>query len=227
MTRHRVSRLLFLTFSLIMLAACSSPELSREAADGADAPSRVAVEHTAGPTTAESGDPFPAASPEDVGLSEAAVAELARIVRDYVDEERIVGAELLVVKDGRTVLHEACGWKDREENVPMTIGTIFNIRSMTKPLTGAAAQTLIDEGRLALNEPVSDFLEGFASGPVSEITIEQLLTHRAGLPLSILAEAGEYPDLLTMANAVGHNGTQFTPEISFTTATPESTYSAP
>jgi CubicO group peptidase (beta-lactamase class C family) len=210
MTRHRVSRLFFLTFSLVMLAACSGPELPREAADGADTPSRVAAEHAAGPT-AELDDPFPAASPGDVGLSKAAVAELARIVRHYVDEGRILGAELLVIKNRRTVLHEACGWKDREEDLPMTIGTIFNIRSMTKPLTGAAAQTLIDEGRLALDDLVSNFLEGFASGAVSEITIEQLLTHRAGLPLSILAEAGEYPDLLTMANAIGHNGTEFTP----------------
>src|SRR5262249_35980899 len=59
-----------------------------------------------------SSNPFPAATPESVGLDPAAVRELATRVRLWVDQEDAVGAELLIVKNRRTVLHAAYGAKD-------------------------------------------------------------------------------------------------------------------
>ena len=68
----------------------------------------------------------------------------------------------------------------------MERGTIFNIRSMTKPLTGVAVQMLADEGKLRLDDPVAKYLPGFDNDKSKAITIEQLLQHRSGLPLTIL-----------------------------------------
>ncbi|MFC2105214.1 alpha/beta fold hydrolase [Candidatus Bipolaricaulota bacterium] len=164
------------------------------------------------PTSPRIPSAFQEAAPEDVGLSSEAVAELSAIVSRYVEDDRIVGAELLVLKNRRTVLHDAFGWKDRERELPMTIDTIFNIRSMTKPFTGGGAQILIDEGRLSLDDPVSRYLESFESEESGQITVEQLLTHRAGLPLTILATSiDEYPNLIEQASAVGERGPEFDP----------------
>jgi CubicO group peptidase (beta-lactamase class C family) len=139
------------------------------------------------------------------------LAELAATVRGYVEEGAIVGAELLVIKNRHTVLHEAVGWRDREEQTLMERNTIFNIRSMTKPLVAAAVQMLVDEGRLALGDRVSEYLPGFAGGASGEITIEHLLTHRSGLPVSIVSRLDEYESLYAMANAAGERGVQFAP----------------
>ncbi|HVJ79680.1 MAG TPA: serine hydrolase domain-containing protein, partial [Planctomycetia bacterium] len=95
---------------------------------------------------------------------------------------------------------------------PMERGTIFNIRSMTKPLTGVAVQMLADEGKLRLTDPVAKYLPGFDNDKSKAITIEQLLQHRSGLPLTILTfRIDQYPDLQTQAKAIGTNGPESKP----------------
>ncbi|MDH5792117.1 MAG: hypothetical protein OEZ44_08000, partial [Candidatus Bathyarchaeota archaeon] len=69
---------------------------------------------------------FSYASPESQGISNESVAELADIVRSYFDEELIVGAELVVIKNRKIVLHEVVGWNDRENEIPMERNTLFN-----------------------------------------------------------------------------------------------------
>ena len=157
----------------------------------------------------------PEASPESQRLSSEALEALADVVQEYIDRGMAVGAELVVIKNGHTLLHEAFGWRDREAQVPMERNTLFNIRSMTKPLTGAATQILIDEGKLALDDQASDYLPGFDNDASRAITIEQLLTHRSGLPLSILEGTREYESLYAMANAIGEGGPEFEPGSKF------------
>ncbi len=155
---------------------------------------------------------FPTATPESQGIPTAAVRRVADEVEGYVKDGTIVGAELLIVKNRKTILHEAFGERDREDERAMERGTIFNIRSMTKPLTGVAVQMLADEGKLRLDDPVSKYLPGFDNDKSKAITIEQLLQHRSGLPLTILMfKLDQYPDLQAQANAIGKNGPQFEP----------------
>ena len=88
------------------------------------------------------------------------------------------------------------GYRDVEAGLPMQRDTIFRIASMTKPVTVAAALTLIEEGKLALSDPVSRWLPELAdmqvladpTGPLDRtvparqpITIDDLMTHRSGL----------------------------------------------
>ena len=154
---------------------------------------------------------FPQASPEVVGERSAALAALAATVTRFVEEEAIVGAELLVLEGRHVLLHEAFGWRDREEQLPMQPNTIFNIRSMTKPLVGAAIQVLIDEGRLAPAQPVADFLPGFDNDASRTITVEHLLTHRSGLPVGVVQGLNDYADLFALGNAAGERGPEFEP----------------
>ena len=155
---------------------------------------------------------FPVATPESQGVSAAAVRRVADEVEEYVKNGTIVGGELLIIKNRKTILHEVYGERDREDKRAMERGTIFNIRSMTKPLTGVAVQMLADEGKLRLDDPVAKYLPGFDNDKSKAITIEQLLQHRSGLPLTILTvRIDQYSDLQTQAKAIGEKGPQFKP----------------
>src|SRR6185436_10098131 len=90
------------------------------------------------PLRAQDANPFPPATPESVGLTAAAVHAVRDEVAAYAKNGTIVGGELLIIKNRKTILHEAFGDRDREDKKPMVKNTIFNIRSMTKSLTGAA-----------------------------------------------------------------------------------------
>ncbi len=190
-TTHRLSPVFFLILSLCCLAI---PNRSR---------------------AADKDDPFPSAAPETTGLSPEALLQLSEVVDGYLSEGQIVGAELLVIKNRRTVLHKAFGLRDREREIPMTPNSIFNIRSMTKPITGAAVQMLIDRGKLRLSDRASRYLPGFDNEKSKDITIEQLLTHRSGLPVTVLTSINQYKDLQSMANAIGERGPQFSPDSKF------------
>ncbi len=165
-----------------------------------------------GMVTAQDKSVFPTATPESVGFSAAAVKAVADQVAGYAKTGLIVGGELLIVKNRKTVLHEVYGDRDREDKRPMDRNTIFNIRSMTKSVTGVAIQILIDQGKIRLDDPVAKYLPAFDNDKSRAITIGHLMTHRSGLPLTIItAKIDQFPDLQTQAKAVGERGPQFKP----------------
>jgi CubicO group peptidase (beta-lactamase class C family) len=150
----------------------------------------------AAPARAETG--FPPADPESHGISAASVEALADVVRGYVEQDTIVGAELAVIKDRRLVFH------------------ICNIRSMSKCFTGAAAQILIDEGRLGIDDPVAKYLPSFDNDKSRAITVRHLLTHRSGLPLTMMEKMfNEYESLRVIADMAGERGPDFEPGSEF------------
>ncbi len=156
-------------------------------------------------------DPYPTASPESQGVQSASLDSLAAELQRYVDSGQIVGAEVLVIKNRHSIFHRTFGWMDREEDQPMECNTIFNIRSMTKPLISAGIQILLEEGKIRLSDRAADYLPGFRNGSAANITIEQLLTHRSGLPLTILTRFDQFDDLQQMANTIGEEGPRVMP----------------
>jgi CubicO group peptidase (beta-lactamase class C family) len=166
----------------------------------------------AGSAAAQESRAFPAATPESQGVPTAAVRRLAEEVDRYVKAGTIVGGELLIVKNRKTILHEAFGDRDREDKLPMVRDTLFNIRSMTKALTGVAVQILVDEGKVRLDDPVARYLPGFDNDKSRAITVKQLLQHRSGLPLTILKSVKDYKDLQSQVNAIGEKGPEFKPD---------------
>lgn len=105
-------------------------------------------------------------------------------MKSLVDEGAIVGAVTLVARDGKVLHLEAAGFRDLESRKPMRTDTIFDIRSVTKPVTAIAVMILLEEGKLALNDPVAKYLPEFKTSQTSSITIHHLLTHTSGLPSS-------------------------------------------
>ena len=156
---------------------------------------------------------FEPATPESEGLRQSDLEELAAVVQSYVDADEVVGAELWILRHDRTVLHRAFGWKDREEQVPMEPGGVFCLRSMTKAVVGTAVQMLIDEGQLAPEDPVSKHLPCFDNERSRAITVEQLLAHTSGLPLSSLLgqDLARLDGERAVAELAGASGPEFPP----------------
>ena len=160
---------------------------------------------------------FPSAAPADVGLDPAGLEDLAAFVRGLTDRGEVVGAELLLVFKDKTVLHRAFGWKDREEKVAMEPDTIFCVRSMTKPVAGTAVEILLDEKKLALSDKVSKHLASFDNDRSRSITVEMLLHHQGGLPLSGLIghDVSKLTGIREVADAAGEKGPEHPPGTRF------------
>jgi CubicO group peptidase (beta-lactamase class C family) len=107
-----------------------------------------------------------------------------------LNEKRIVGAVIAVMKDGALAHFRPYGLANREQGKPMTEDAIFRLASISKPIVTAAAMRMIELGRFGLDTPVTDFLPDFKpkgpDGSTPTITIRHLLTHTAGLSYDFL-----------------------------------------
>tara|TARA_R110002073_G_scaffold85403_7_gene203431 strand:- start:4548 stop:6683 length:2136 start_codon:yes stop_codon:yes gene_type:complete len=130
---------------------------------------------------------FPASTALAEGVSPDALTDLHQLVQSFVDEDEIVGGELLVVKNGKTILHESYGLSDFDAQTPMAKDGVFCVRSMTKPIIGTAIMMLLDDKVIRLNDPIAKYLPAFDVDGKREITVEHLLTHTSGLPFSRIA----------------------------------------
>jgi len=90
------------------------------------------------------------------------------------------GATVIVVKNGKTVFRKAYGAADVAAKTAMTPGTVLRLGSITKQFTAVAILMLAEEGKLALNDPITRFFPDYPTqGKV--ITVEHLLTHTSGI----------------------------------------------
>ncbi len=107
-----------------------------------------------------------------------------------LNEKRIVGAVIAVMKDGELAHFRPYGLANREQGKPMTEDAIFRLASISKPIVTAAAMRMIELGKFGLDTPVTDFLPDFKpkapNGSTPTITIRHLLTHTAGLSYDFL-----------------------------------------
>jgi CubicO group peptidase (beta-lactamase class C family) len=162
-------------------------------------------------------DAFPAAAPADVGLDPAALERICALVQTFVDEQAIVGAELVVIKKRRTVLRRTFGSERAGPGVstsePLAPRGIFCVRSMTKPVCGTAIEMLVDRGELALDDRIADHFHAFDHDDAAKITVEQLLHHTGGLPFSqfVRRPLDKAKDLIDVATFAGEFGTTLEP----------------
>lgn len=107
-------------------------------------------------------------------------------------EKRIVGGVVLVARDGETVYARALGQADREAGKPVRLDTLFRYASLTKAIVSAAALAMVEDRRMALEDPVTRFLPAFrpklADGTEPVITIRHLMTHTAGLTYDFMED---------------------------------------
>jgi CubicO group peptidase (beta-lactamase class C family) len=151
----------------------------------------------------------PSGRPEDVGFSSERLQRINELVQRYIESGQISGAVTMVSRKGRIAHFEAQGLMDIDAKTPMRKDAIFRMASMSKPVTGVAILMLMEEGKLRITDPVSEFIPEFKNikvamakplppGPSAagqpprepeiftvpaerEITIRDLMTHTSGL----------------------------------------------
>jgi D-alanyl-D-alanine carboxypeptidase len=101
-------------------------------------------------------------------------------VRAEMERQRIPGLSLAVVKDGQVVKAAGYGVADRTSGTPATPETVYRIASLSKQFIAAGVLLLVQEGRLGIDDPVSQHVPD-APASWAGITIRHLLTHTAGL----------------------------------------------
>ena len=139
--------------------------------------------------------PLPVTTPEDIGLSSAALSRLGTVLSGEVANGRLPGAVALVARRGRVAFFESFGRRDPANGAPLAKDAIFRIYSMTKPIVSVAAMMLWEEGRFLLSDPIGKYLPELADLKVAvqrgaeiglvpaarPITIQDLLRHTSGL----------------------------------------------
>ena len=105
--------------------------------------------------------PLPLASPESQGFSAEGVKRIHAFFAQEVANNRMPGAVLAVTKNGKLVIYEAYGFRNKATNTPMTTDTIFQLASMTKVMTAVSAMTFYEEGKLPLTMPISNWFPQF------------------------------------------------------------------
>ena len=134
--------------------------------------------------------------PEALGFSAERLQTLDRfLAKRYVESGRVAGLQLQIARKGELVHETVQGLADRERGKPVTRDTLWRIYSMTKPITSLAFMMLVEEGLVALDDPVSKFIPEwanlgvFAAGvgpflttpPTRPMQMVDLLRHTSGL----------------------------------------------
>ena len=140
-------------------------------------------------------------------LADVERARLDAVAADLqarIDEGKLSGAVVMVAQEGEVLMHEALGYQNVEDQVPMSTDTIFRIFSMTKPVTGTALMMLWDEGKFQLDDPVEMHLPELAG---MQVFVEQ---NEDG---SWVTEPAEHP--MTVRELMSHTGgLAYTPPLS-------------
>ncbi len=153
-----------------------------------------------GPAMAE---PLATASPQSVGFASDRLQRLTNTLTAEIGKGTIPGAVLLIVRNGKVAYFESLGALDPEKKTPMRKDAIFRIYSMSKPITTTVAMMLVEQGRLALVDPVAKYLPEFKDVQVGEekpdktlelvparraMTIQDLMRHTSGLTYGFFRE---------------------------------------
>ena len=111
-------------------------------------------------------------------------SEMDRFILDGMKEAKVPGLAVSVVKKDKVLWTGAYGWANREQKIPVTDDTLFQVASVSKPVTACAVMQLVEQGKLSLDADVNEVLPFPVRNPKHPkvpITLEHLLTHTSGI----------------------------------------------
>jgi uncharacterized protein YbbC (DUF1343 family) len=113
-----------------------------------------------------------------------ALASIDAAVEEAMADRKVPGAVVVVGRHDRVLFRQAYGFRQLQpERVPMTVDTLFDLASLTKPIaTATSVMVLAEQGRLGLDDPLARYVPACAGGGKGAITLRQLLLHTSGLP---------------------------------------------
>ena len=173
-----------------------------------------------------------------VGASVAPAADSLQpawnVLDEAVNRKVIPGASVMITRHGEPVAVRSFGVCDLDSSRPFADDTICWVASLTKPITASAAMTLVDEGRLRLDDAVEKYLPEFAdqrvgNGPHVPITVRQLMCHTSGISSSVptrprpfFTQAWYRRDLAEIVTAIAQQPLEFEPgrQVMYSNAAP-------
>jgi CubicO group peptidase (beta-lactamase class C family) len=171
--------------------------------------------------------PPPLEHAQELGFDAARLDRLTRTFDGYIEAGQLPGAVVLIARHDKVAYFRAFGYQDRETKTAMKRESIFRIASMTKPIVSVAAMMLVEEGRLDLAAPVSQYLPEFKGLQVSvekrddstaktdtmlepqkrPMSVQDLLRHTAGLVYGPPIGDGPVPNAYRDADVANRNET--------------------
>jgi uncharacterized protein YbbC (DUF1343 family)/CubicO group peptidase (beta-lactamase class C family) len=125
---------------------------------------------------------LPMAAPRSVGMNAEKLAQIDALVNSDIAEKKLPGAVVIVGHKGKIVYRKAFGNRSVVPTVEkMTVDTIFDVASLTKPVaTATSIMILVEQGKLRLNDTIGKFILDIDDADAKRVTIQQLLTHTSG-----------------------------------------------
>jgi uncharacterized protein YbbC (DUF1343 family)/CubicO group peptidase (beta-lactamase class C family) len=131
------------------------------------------------PATAE----IPQVAPEQLGLNAEQLARIDDLVEREIKAKRLPGCVVAIGRTGGIGFLKAYGNRRVEPSKEkMTVDTVFDMASLTKPIaTATSVMILVEQGKVRLRNPVAEYIAEFGQNGKEHITVEDLLVHRGGL----------------------------------------------
>lgn len=116
-----------------------------------------------------------------MGFAQSREKQVDEFLQKQMKDLKIPGMQVAIVQKGKIVLNKSYGIANLQDNVPVDNQSIFAINSCTKAFTGVAVMQLVEEGKLDLSAPISQYIDSLPA-QWQPVKIQQLLTHISGLP---------------------------------------------
>ena len=162
-------------------------------------------------------------SPTDVGMDEDILRAGVKLYEKAIANDDLKGAVLLVSRNGKVVVHETLGWRNKEKKLPMKKDTMFRMASNTKPVIATAISMLVEAGKLSFDDNVRKFFPSFDNYGSGFIKIRHLLSHTSGFRINtlflnpLMEKSEQHPDAPNLQLEVARFGEVGAEEIPGTT----------
>jgi len=148
----------------------------------------------------------------ELGMNPSRLDRISTSIAADVEAKRYDGGVVLVARHGEVAFHEAVGFAERDRGRAAQVDDVFHLFSVTKTFTAVAVLQAIDRGDLQLHTPVAELIPEFAVKGKQRVTIANLLTHTAGLPVELpFMNPADFGDSTKVALAVADQALVTTP----------------
>jgi CubicO group peptidase (beta-lactamase class C family) len=134
--------------------------------------------------------PLETASPAELGFHEPPLLRLRELIASHIAEGRYPGAQIALARHGRLALFETFGKASTASGAAATTDNLWLLFSNTKVITATGIWALVEDGLLRFSDRIADHIPEFAQHGKGEITLAQVLSHRAGYPSQGVSPAG-------------------------------------
>ena len=136
------------------------------------------------------------------------IKESEELIDRKMQSDQLVGVCAAIIVNDTVIWKKSFGYADKDNNIPMTINTVFNIASATKTFTALAIMQLQEKGLLDINQPLNKYLPQFnpltRGENLDNLTIKSVITHSSGIQTDVLKNtdlgSGKYTDVLGFIN---------------------------